>query len=85
MARAREGQRGGAWIPKGRVEAGNISMQVRIQVTPRWADDPVRRQNGRQWRGCRGRRGLSPHGGHRVAVERAGRVNNKYVTISDGS
>ena len=65
-ARAREGQRGGARTVKGRGEARNIGMLGRIQVTTRWADDPVKRHRIRQWRGCWGRRGTTPPEGHQT-------------------
>ena len=46
MAGAREVRRGGAQTAKGRDEEGKIGMLGRRQVTPRWADDPVRRHGG---------------------------------------
>ena len=43
MTGAREGLRGVARIERSRVVAGGIGMVGRRQVTPRWADDTVRR------------------------------------------
>ena len=57
---AREGWRGGSRTAKDRGKAGNIGMLVQIQVKNRWADDPVRRHNGRRWMDWWGRRGLPP-------------------------
>ena len=52
----------------------------------RWADDPVRRKDGRRWKECRGRRGLPPPRKYIVRwEERAERVKNRYVIISDGA
>ena len=60
-------------------------MEQRL-VTPRWEDDPVRKQDIIWWRGCLGRRGLPPP---RKDIgrqkERADQVKNSYVTISDGA
>ena len=58
MEIAREGQRGKAWTAKVRGKAGNTGLKGRRQVTPMWKDDPVRKNDKRWWRGCRGRRGL---------------------------
>ena len=46
MTGAREGRRGGAWTARSRVVTGGIGMLGRIQVMPRWADDPVQRDIG---------------------------------------
>ena len=46
VARAREGRRGGARTMEGRGEARKVVMMGRRQVTPGWADDPVRRYDG---------------------------------------
>ena len=54
MLRAREGRRGGSRTEKGKGEAGKIGMIRWRQVTPRWSDDPVRIQDGCQWRGVLG-------------------------------
>ena len=68
-----------AWRGQGRCRGGgygqrrvreryrSIGMLGLRQVTPWWEDDTVRRQDGRRWRGCRGRRGLPPLEGHRTA------------------
>ena len=60
MLRAREGRRGGSRTEKGKGEAGKIGMIRWRQVTPRWSDDPVRIQDGCQWRGCWGSREIPP-------------------------
>ena len=60
MVRAREGLGGSLLTAKGKGEKGIIGMMGRRQVTPGWADDPVRRQDGHRWRGCRGMRGMPP-------------------------
>ena len=66
MARAREDQRGGATIVKVKGEVWKIGMLGQRQVKPRWAYDIVRRHDGRRWRECRGRRGITPPEGHRT-------------------
>ena len=38
-----------------------------IHVTIVWANDPLRRKDGRCWRGCWGVRGLPHPKGHRIA------------------
>ena len=61
-------------------------MMGQRQVNTGWADDPVRRKDVRQWRGCRGRRGMPPPWkdiGRKE--ERAGWVKNIYATISYGA
>ena len=69
---------------KDRGEAGNIGMLVQRHVTPMWEDDHVQRHDGRQWWGCRGRRGMPPLEGHQVAVrDGGGGYKYEYVTISD--
>ena len=45
---------------------GIIGILGRIQVTLGWADDTGRRQDGRQWRGCWGRKGMPPPEEHRM-------------------
>ena len=62
-----------AWREKGRVgggcfwqrlmreRRGIIGMLGWIQKTPKWEDDPVRRQDRHWWKGCRVSRGVSPH------------------------
>ena len=47
-------------------------MLERRQGTPGWADDPVCRQDGRRWRGCRCRRVLPLPGGHQMAGGESG-------------
>ena len=64
-------------------ESGNIGMLGQRQVTPKWADDPVRRHGGRRWRGCWGRGGFPPQKDVRRHEGRAGRDKCKYVTISN--
>ena len=64
--------------------ARGIVMMGQIQVTPRWADDPVRRYVGG---GSVGAGGGSPPPEENKEAGRevgAGQVN-KYVTISDRS
>ena len=56
--RERERVRRGSRTEKGKGEVGNFDMLGRIQVMPRWADDPVRRLGGHWWRTCQSRRGL---------------------------
>ena len=79
----RESWRGGAWIAKGRGEAGILGILVQRQVMPMWADDPIWRHERRWWRGCLGRRGLPPPKDIRRRKGRAGWDKNKYITISD--
>ena len=67
MADPRNKKRGVAQTANDRGEAGKISVLGWRQVTPRWADDPVRRHNGYLWRGCLGRRGVTPPEGHQSA------------------
>ena len=43
---AREGRRRGARTVRSRVVAGGIGIMGRIQMMPRWTDDPVHRQVG---------------------------------------
>ena len=62
----------------------SIGMLECRQVTSRWEDDTVKRQYGHRWRGCQGRRGLTPLKDIGWQEERAGRVTNSYVTISNG-
>ena len=61
-------------------------MLEQRQVTPGWADDPVRRHAGLRRRECRGRRGHPPP---RKEIgqqeERVGQFKNRYVTISNGA
>ena len=64
VAGARGGCKGGSRTAKDRGEAGGIGILGRRHVTPRWADDPVQRHDGRWWSGCRSRRGLPPLEGH---------------------
>ena len=72
MARAKEGWRGRARIYKSMVEARNIGIMGHRQVALSWSDDPVMIHDGRQWRGCRGRRVLFPPEGHWTAVREGG-------------
>ena len=44
--RSEGGSEGGGQTSRRRVEAGGIGILVRLQVTPRWADDPVQRHAG---------------------------------------
>ena len=69
-----EGQRGRTWTAKGKGEAGNIGILGRRQVTPRWENDHVRRQDGHRWGGCRGRIWLPPPEGHPMAGGEVGAV-----------
>ena len=46
---------------------GIIGILGQVKVTLGWADDTGRRQYGRQWRGCWGRRGMPPLEGYRAA------------------
>ena len=86
MEREKEGRRGGARTAKDRGKAGSIGMMGRRQVIPRWVDYPVQRHYRHQWRGCGVRMGLPPPQKNIVWIkDRAGRVKNKYVTISDGA
>ena len=77
------GPEGGAQTAKGRGEAGIIGMLGRRQVTSSWEDDPVRRHDRRQWRGCQGRRDLTPRKYIGRREGREGQDKNKYLTISD--
>ena len=43
-------------------------MPVQRQLTPRRADYPVQRNDGRWWRGCKGSRGVFLPEAHRTAV-----------------
>ena len=45
----------------------SIGMMGKIQVTPKWADYTVQRQDGHQWRGFRVRRGRFPPKVHSTA------------------
>ena len=84
VAGAREGWKVVSKTVNYRGNAGNIIMLGRVQVTPRWEDDPVQRHNGRWWRGCWGRRGIPPPCKYiRRREGRAGRDKYKYVIISD--
>ena len=85
MLRAREGRRGGSRTEKGKGEAGKIGMIRWRQVTPRWSDDPVRIQDGCQWRGCWGSREIPPRKGVGRQEDSMEWVKNKYVTISNVS
>ena len=78
MTGAREGLRGVARIERSRVVAGGIGMVGRRQVTPRWADDTVRRHvNGGD---------VPPPELNQEAGRVVGAVQvNKYVTISNRS
>ena len=79
----REGWRGVALAAKGGGEAGIIGILGRVQVTPRWADDPMMRHNERWWRRCWGKRGMTHMKGHRKEGRVVGEGQEKYVTISD--
>ena len=83
-AGAREGQRGEALTVKNRYEEGCIGILVQRQVTPRWADDPVRRHIGGGGAGAGG--GCAPRKdiGYWTMRRVCGRVKTKYVTIIDG-
>ena len=72
VVRAREGRRGRAQTEKGKGMGRNIGMLGRMQVTPRWADDPARRQDIRMWRECQVRRVLPLPEGHRTAGREGG-------------
>ena len=54
------------------------------QGTPGWAGYSVRRKDRCWLRGFRVRRGCPPNKDIRRQEEREGRVDNSYVTISDG-
>ena len=72
MAGSREGQRGEAQTSKDKVGAECIGMLGKIQVAPRRADDSVRRQYGRRWRGFQGMRGVPPLEVHQEAGRKVG-------------
>ena len=55
----------------------------------RWVDDPVRRQYGRRWRGCRGMRGFPTPEGHQTTGGEGGAgqeqlCKNKRRSLSFG-
>ena len=49
-------------------------MLVQRQMTPGWVGDPVWRQDGYWWRGCRVRMGLTPPEVHSTAGVEVGMV-----------
>ena len=82
MTGAREGQMRGARTERSRVMTGGISMLGQIQVTPRCADDTLRRHVGSGSVGEGG--GCLPLEVNQGSVRDGGTGQvNKYVTISD--